>query len=63
MVAQVIFGMAVGAEPGTAGLGSGAQVQMIAVFIEWLWQAVAQVWETWCESVPTWLMWPWAQHH
>ena len=41
------FGMPVGVETGTTGFGSGVTwVQLIVVFFEWLWQAVAQVWET-----------------
>ena len=42
----VTFGIAVGVETGTAGFGSGVMGQLIVVFVEWLWQAVAQVWET-----------------
>ena len=57
------FGMAVGVETGKAGFGSGVMVQLIVVLIEWLWQAVAQVWETWCEPVLTLLMGLCVQHH
>ena len=52
------FGMAVGVETGTVGFGSGSQMQLIVVFVEWLWQAMAQVWQTWNEPVPMWLMGP-----
>ena len=31
-------------------------MQLIMVFVEWLWQAVAQVWEAWCEHVLMQLM-------
>ena len=42
----VTFGIAVGVETGTAGFGSGVTGATYVVFVEWLWQAVAQVWET-----------------
>ena len=56
----VIFGMAVGVETGQQDLVLGSQVQLIVVLIEWLWQTVAHVWETWYKPV---LIWPRAQHH
>ena len=59
----VTFGIAIGVETGTVGLVLGSQVQLIVVFLEWFWQVVVQVWETWCEPVLMWLMGHQAQHH
>ena len=59
----VTFGMAVGVETGTAGFGSGVMGGTDCVLIEWLWQAMTQIWETWCEPAPMWLIGSWAQCH